>query len=55
MHELRLPANYVVDNVVAVAATGSNDQLASFSNYGATRVPPAAPGVGSNIASISVP
>ena len=40
------PANYAVDNVVAVAATDSNDQLASFSNYGATRVHLAAPGVG---------
>ena len=40
------PANYAVDNVIAVAATDSNDQLASFSNYGATRVHLAAPGVG---------
>ena len=39
------PANYAVDNVVAVAATDANDQLASFSNYGATTVHLAAPGV----------
>ncbi len=43
------PASYGVPNVVSVAATDSNDNLASFSNYGATSVDLAAPGV--NIAS----
>ena len=32
------PANYNLDNVVSVAATDHNDQLAGFSNYGATQV-----------------
>ena len=35
----------MVDNVVAVAATDSNDQLVSFSNHGATRVHLATTGV----------
>ncbi|HEY9725652.1 MAG TPA: S8 family serine peptidase [Chroococcales cyanobacterium] len=39
------PASYNLDNVISVAATDSNDQLASFSNYGATSVDVAAPGV----------
>jgi subtilisin family serine protease len=39
------PANYNVDNVVSVAATTRTDTLASFSNYGATTVDLAAPGV----------
>ena len=39
------PSNYAYDNVVAVAATNSSDQLASFSSYGATTVDLAAPGV----------
>ncbi len=39
------PSNYEIDNVVAVAATDDNDQLASFSNYGATTVDMSAPGV----------
>lgn len=39
------PANYNLDNVIAVAATNSNDQLAGFSNYGATTVDLGAPGV----------
>jgi YD repeat-containing protein len=34
-----------VDNVVAVAATDQNDQLAKFSNFGAATVDLAAPGV----------
>jgi subtilisin-like proprotein convertase family protein len=38
------PANYNYDNVLAVAATDHNNQLASFSNYGGT-VDLAAPGV----------
>ncbi|HXI57817.1 MAG TPA: S8 family serine peptidase, partial [Polyangia bacterium] len=39
------PANYAVPNLLAVAATDSNDGLASFSNWGATRVHLGAPGV----------
>jgi subtilisin family serine protease len=39
------PCNYNVANVVCVAATNMNDQLASFSSYGATSVDLAAPGV----------
>lgn len=38
------PANYDLDNIISVAATDHNDQLASFSNFGAT-VDVAAPGV----------
>ena len=38
------PAAYDLDNIVSVAATDSQDQLASFSNYGATSVDLAAPG-----------
>ena len=40
------PSNYELDNVVAVAATDHFDQLAGFSNFGATTVDLAAPGVG---------
>jgi subtilisin family serine protease/fibronectin type 3 domain-containing protein/methionine-rich copper-binding protein CopC len=39
------PASYDLDNVVAVAATDHNDNLAGFSNYGAASVDLAAPGV----------
>jgi len=39
------PASYELPNVISVAATDSNDDLASFSNYGATSVDLAAPGV----------
>ena len=39
------PSNYDLSNVIAVAATDNRDQLASFSNYGATTVDLAAPGV----------
>lgn len=41
------PGSYATqfDNVVAVAATDSNDNLAGFSNYGAASVTLAAPGV----------
>jgi len=39
------PSGYQIDNVIAVAATDSKDQLASFSNYGANTVHVAAPGV----------
>ena len=39
------PANAGLANVVSVAASDSNDQLASFSDYGANTVNLAAPGV----------
>jgi subtilisin family serine protease len=39
------PASYPLDNVVSVAATANDDTLATFSNYGATSVHLAAPGV----------
>ncbi|RKZ12475.1 hypothetical protein DRQ50_11895, partial [bacterium] len=39
------PSNYDLDNVISVAATDHNDELASFSSYGATTVDLAAPGV----------
>jgi len=39
------PASFPLDNIIAVAATDHNDQLASFSNWGATTVDLAAPGV----------
>ena len=39
------PSSYNLDNIVAVAATDKYDKLAGFSNYGATSVDVAAPGV----------
>ena len=39
------PATYQIDNVLSVAATDNRDQIASFSNYGRTKVHVAAPGV----------
>jgi subtilisin family serine protease len=39
------PCNYPVANIICVAATDSNDDLASFSNYGLRTVHIAAPGV----------
>jgi subtilisin family serine protease len=39
------PASYNAPNIVAVAATDNNDNLASFSNYGPTKVHLGAPGV----------
>ena len=39
------PANFDLPNVVSVAATDHNDNLASFSCYGAVSVDLAAPGV----------
>lgn len=39
------PASYYPDNIISVAATDSADKFASFSNYGATSVDLAAPGV----------
>ena len=40
------PSNYNVPNIVAVAASDDTDRLASFSNFGASTVDLAAPGVG---------
>ena len=40
------PAAYDLPNVISVAATDHDDQLADFSNYGATSVDLAAPGAG---------
>lgn len=39
------PANYNLPNIISVAATDDQDQLARFSNYGAREVDLAAPGV----------
>jgi len=39
------PADYNVPNILIVAATDQDDNLASFSNYGATTVDVGAPGV----------
>ncbi len=39
------PASYDLDNIIAVAATDRNDNLADFSNYGNRSVDVAAPGV----------
>lgn len=38
------PASHGLPNIIAVAATDQNDNLATFSNYGATSVDVAAPG-----------
>lgn len=43
--ELFYPQSYDVDNIISVAATGNNDNLAYFSNYGEATVDIAAPGV----------
>ena len=40
------PSSHTQDAVISVAATGSDDRLASFSNYGRVSVDLAAPGVG---------
>ncbi len=40
------PASYAFDNILSVAATDANNQLAGFSNYGLLSVHLAAPGVG---------
>jgi subtilisin family serine protease len=42
---LQYPASYRLPNMIVVAASDQNDALASFSNYGATTVDLAAPGV----------
>src|SRR6185369_7470894 len=39
------PANYQLDNIIAVAAIDRNDNLADFSNFGQTTVHLGAPGV----------
>jgi subtilisin family serine protease len=39
------PSSYKLDNIIAVAATDHNDQLARFSHYGRTSVDLGAPGV----------
>lgn len=39
------PANYELPNIISVAATDHNDQIARFSNYGANTVHIGAPGV----------
>ncbi len=39
------PASYDVDNIISVAATDHNDELASFSSYGLQTVDLGAPGV----------
>ncbi len=39
------PANYRLPNMIVIAASDQNDALATFSNYGATTVDLAAPGV----------
>ena len=39
------PSNYNLPNVISVAATDNNDDIAGFSNYGATSVDIGAPGV----------
>ena len=39
------PASYDLPNIIAVAATGNRDGIASFSNYGGTTVDLGAPGV----------
>jgi subtilisin family serine protease len=39
------PASYDIGNVISVAATNNQDQIASFSNYGSKTVHVAAPGV----------
>ncbi|MGF1538075.1 MAG: S8 family peptidase, partial [Elainellaceae cyanobacterium] len=44
--EPEYPASYDLDNIISVGASDASDQLASFSNYGATSVDIAAPGVG---------
>lgn len=38
------PASYQMDNIIAVSATGANDTLTTFSNYGFANVDIAAPG-----------
>lgn len=44
----RFPSTLDLPNVITVAATNINDELASFSNYGAANVDIGAPGTGSD-------
>lgn len=44
--EASYPAAFPLDNIIGVAATDQNDNLAFFSNYGKTTTHVAAPGVG---------
>ncbi|MCX6733642.1 MAG: S8 family peptidase [Candidatus Peregrinibacteria bacterium] len=39
------PSNYALNNIIAVSATDSTDNIADFSNYGAANVDVGAPGV----------
>jgi len=48
----KYPASFTSSNIISVAATDQNDQLASFSNYGPVSVDLAAPGV--NILSVNI-
>ena len=41
----RYPSSYDLDNVISVAATDRNDDMASFSTFGVRTVDLAAPGV----------
>jgi hypothetical protein len=43
--ELNYPANYDADNIVSVAATNRQDDIASFSQYGPRTIDVAAPGL----------
>jgi len=43
--EPEYPAGFDLNNIISVAASDQNDQLASFSNYGTSSVDVAAPGV----------
>ena len=55
--EPQYPCNFTAPNVICVAASDRNDQLASFSNYGSTTVDLAAPGadVSSTLPAYSAP
>jgi len=44
-NQANYPSSYSQDNIIAVAATDTQDELASFSNYGASTVDLGAPGV----------
>jgi len=46
------PASYDLDNIISVAATDENDELASYSNYGKNSVDVAAPGGSGSVSSI---
>jgi len=44
LNQTLYPASFDLDNIISVAATDQNDNLATFSNYGATSVDVGAPG-----------